>query len=67
MIGSYKGKGSVMKFDKTDGGFDFEASLTEESTIKSVSTNRDNGDLYLCGQWSYVVEIEGQDDGDSTT
>jgi len=56
-----------MKFDKTDGGFDFEASLTEESTIKSVSTNRDNGDLYLCGQWSYVVEIEGQDDGDSTT
>ena len=49
LIGQYQGKGSVIKFDKTDGGFEFEASLTEESTIKSVSANKDNGDLYLCG------------------
>ena len=49
LIGQYQGKGSLLKFNKFAGSFEFDVSLTEESTIRSVSANKDNGDLYLCG------------------
>ena len=51
LIGRYRGKGSVLRFNKRDGSIRWHAQFEQMSSIMSVSQAIEQGDddLFLCG------------------
>ena len=51
MIGRYRGKGSVIRFNKRDGSVRWHAQYEQVSRINSVSQAKNDDDLFLCGEY----------------
>lgn len=62
LIGRYRGKGSVIRFNKRDGQVRWHAQFEEFSTINSYSQAADDDDIFLCGHYQ---PNEGPTEADS--
>jgi len=51
LIGRYRGKGSVIRFNKRDGTIRWHAQYDKMSRIHSVSQAADDDDLFICGDY----------------
>ena len=51
MIGRYRGKGSVLRFNKRDGTLRWHAQFEQMSRIHAVSQNDGDNDLFICGDY----------------
>lgn len=51
LIGRYRGKGSVIRFQKRDGNVRWHAQYEKMTRINSVFSPKDGNDLFLCGEF----------------
>ena len=51
MIGRYRGKGSVIRFNKRDGSFRWHAQFEKMSRIQAVSQAENDDDIFICGDY----------------
>jgi hypothetical protein len=51
LVGRYRGKGSVIRFNKRDGTVRWHAQYDKMTRINSIFSPKEGNDLFLCGEF----------------